>query len=66
MAKALLGHVGVPDPRVIAEVRRLQNRVHELEAQIMRLQSENDSLVAAAHRDDLLTLEVTSKEPALA
>jgi hypothetical protein len=66
MAKALLGHVGALDPRVIAEVRRLRERVQELEAMNLRLQAENDKLAAAVHpTDNLLTLEVT-KEPALA
>ena len=27
MAKALLGHVGGPDPRIVNEMRRLQRRV---------------------------------------
>ncbi|MDQ1712740.1 MAG: hypothetical protein QOE45_2190 [Frankiaceae bacterium] len=35
MAKALLGHVGlVPDLRLAQEVRRLQLRVKELEAEL--------------------------------
>jgi hypothetical protein len=64
MAKALLGHVGGPDPRLVSEVRRLQLRVSELEAHVMRLQAENDSLSAAVHDGQLLTLEV-QHEPAL-
>jgi hypothetical protein len=63
MAKALLGHVGGYDPRMIAEMRRLQQRVHDLESQMLRLQAENDALHAAVSQD-LLTLEV-EREPAL-
>jgi hypothetical protein len=67
MAKALLGHVGGMDPRLIAEVRRLRQQVRELESQILRLQAENDALASAhaAHADDLL-IDVSAKEPALA
>ncbi|HEY8457019.1 MAG TPA: hypothetical protein VIL34_15615 [Actinopolymorphaceae bacterium] len=64
MAKALLGHVGGPDPRLVSEVRRLQKRVSELEAHVMRLQAENDSLNAAIHEGQLLTLE-SQHEPVL-
>ena len=66
MAKALLGHVGGIDPRMLSELRRLQRRVRELEAQVLRLQAENDALGAAAQHDELLTIDVTAKEPALA
>ncbi len=66
MAKALLGHVGGIDPGVIVEVRRLRARVRDLEAEVMRLQSENDALAAALHHHDLIALEVEHKEPALA
>jgi hypothetical protein len=35
MAKALLGHVGIgTDPRLVSELRRLQRRVKELEAEL--------------------------------
>ena len=61
MAKALLGTMSSTDPRVvesmIAENRRLRRRVGDLEAHVLRLQAENDSLAAAAHREPLLTLE---------
>ena len=64
MAKALFGHVGAPDPRMISEMRRLQQRVRDLEAELMRLQDENESLAAeAARSEDMLVLE---REPALA
>ena len=68
MAKALLGYVGGPDPRLAAEMRRLQQRVRDLETEVGRLQEENDAL-AAAHRSEhelLTTLDVPQPEPALA
>ncbi|WP_018655285.1 hypothetical protein [Actinomadura flavalba] len=64
MAKALLGHVGGPDPRMVAEMRRLQRRVRELESELSRLQDENDALATAAG-DDVLSLAVKDREPAL-
>ncbi len=61
MAKALLGTMSGIDPRVLdsvqAENRRLRTRVSDLEAQVLRLSAENDSLAAAAHDEPLLTLE---------
>jgi hypothetical protein len=48
MAKAILGHVGGPDPRLMAEVARLRRRVGELEAELTRLNSENQTLLAAS------------------
>jgi cell division protein FtsB len=62
MAKALLGYMSSStDPRVIAqltaETRRLRQRVADLEAHVLRLQAENDSLAAAVHEEPLLTLE---------
>jgi hypothetical protein len=61
MAKALLGVMTSTDPRVTAtlaaENRRLRQRVADLEAHVLRLQAENDSWVAAAHDEQLLTLE---------
>jgi hypothetical protein len=63
MAKALLGHVGGPDPRLISEMRRLQRRVHDLESELLRVRAENDALAAALHRDELLTVDI--QEPAL-
>jgi regulator of replication initiation timing len=63
MAKALFGHVGGPDPRMVSEMRRLQQRVRDLEAELVRLQEENDALnVEAAHEDML----APDREPALA
>ncbi|MEU4891793.1 hypothetical protein AB0B12_00500 [Streptomyces sp. NPDC044780] len=67
MAKALLGYVGGSDPRVLAEMRRLQQRVQDLESELIRIQAENDALSAAARRDSLLeSIDVSQAEPALA
>ena len=63
MAKALFGHVGGPDPRMLSEMRRLQQRVRDLEAELVRLQEENDALAVEAAHPDLL---VPDREPALA
>jgi hypothetical protein len=63
MAKALYGHVGGPDPRMVSEVRRLQQRVRDLEAELVRLQAQNDAM-AAQFREDMLTIEA-DREPAL-
>jgi hypothetical protein len=62
MAKALLGYVGGPDPRLVSEVRRLQQRVHDLETELLRLQATYDHLaetVDAEHLDaDALTRDL--------
>jgi hypothetical protein len=63
MAKALFGHVGGPDPRMLSEMRRLQQRVRDLEAELVRLQDQNDALAALADHEDML---VPDREPALA
>lgn len=67
MAKALLGHMSSTDPRALAQLmaenQRLRRRVADLEAHLMRLQAENDSLAAAAHREPLLMLD-DSMQPA--
>ncbi len=60
MAKAILGHVGGPDPRMISEMRRLQQRVRDLEAALDRLQEENDALVAEVGHELLIPV----REPA--
>lgn len=64
MAKALVGHVGGPDPRTTMQVRRLQERVRSLETEVLRLRAENDRLTAGLSPEPLISLEV--KEPALA
>lgn len=63
MAKALFGHVGGPDPRMLNEMRRMQRRIDELEAELLRVRAENDALAAELNRDELLT--VSLQEPAL-
>ncbi len=71
MAKALLGYVGGSDPRLLAEMRRLQQRVQDLESELVRIQSENDALNAAvAHHPgesllDGIDIDVHQPEPAL-
>ncbi|MDP9443442.1 MAG: hypothetical protein M3P83_03420 [Actinomycetota bacterium] len=66
MAKALLGYVGGTDPRHLEETRNLRLRVRDLEAQILRLQSENDALTAALRDAQLVALTAGEKarEPA--
>ncbi len=67
MAKAILGYMSSSDPRLVAQLaaenRRLRQRVSELEAHILRLKAENDSLAAAVHDSPLLTLD-ESMQPA--
>lgn len=66
MAKALLGYVGGPDPRMLSEMRRLQQRVQDLESELNRMQAENDALVAVADEHSLLSsIELGQREPAL-
>jgi hypothetical protein len=69
MAKALLGYVGGSDPRLLAEMRRLQRRVQDLESELVRVQAQNDALSAAAHHGDSLLdsidIDVPQAEPAL-
>lgn len=64
MAKALLGYVGGADPRLATEVQRLRKRITDLEAQVTRLQAENDNLAQAADEHNLLD-ETSVAEPAL-
>jgi len=63
MAKAILGHVGGPDPRMLSEMRRLQQRVQDLEAELARLQEANDVLSAGVSQDFIVTDR--AREPAL-
>ncbi|NGN66866.1 hypothetical protein G5C51_23535 [Streptomyces sp. A7024] len=66
MAKALLGYVGGTDPRLLAEMRRLQQRVQDLESELVRIQAENDMLAAAAHSEMTFdNVDVPQAEPAL-
>src|SRR5438067_12743538 len=63
MAKAILGHVGGPDPRMLSEMRRLQQRVQELEAELATLQEANDVLAAGVSHELIVTSR--EREPAL-
>ena len=63
MAKALYGHVGGPDPRLVSEMRRLQRRVRDLEAELVKLQEENDALAAEVGHEMLTAGR--EREPAL-
>jgi hypothetical protein len=50
---------------MVFEVRRLQQRVRELESEVLALRAENDALASSVTPSNLISLEVT-KEPALA
>ncbi len=68
MAKALLGYMSSStDPRVVAQLsaenRRLKQQVADLQAQVLRLEAETDSLAAAVNDSALLTLD-ESMQPA--
>ncbi|GII62015.1 hypothetical protein Ssi03_52890 [Sphaerisporangium siamense] len=63
MAKALLGHVGGLDPRMVSEMRRLQQRIRDLEAELTRLQAQNDALAAQSRDEEFTRLQ--DREPAL-
>jgi hypothetical protein len=52
MAKALLGHVGPTDMRLAMELRRLQLRVKELEAELAATRAAHDLEVS----EELLAL----------
>ena len=66
MAKALLGHVGGPDPRLITEVQRLRRRVTDLEAEVGRLKAENDGLLETSIEHRHMVLDDTAvREPVL-
>jgi hypothetical protein len=64
MAKALLGHLGGPDPVVMAELARLRRRNRDLEDEVERLRAANEALTALVAEDQLLSL-ATEREPAL-
>ena len=70
MAKAILGHVGGVDPRMLAEIAVLRRRVRELQAEVERLAAENAALLSVgAMPEEIITLEAPHAErstPALA
>ena len=76
MAKAILGHVGGTDPRMLAEVAILRRRVRELQAEVERLSAENAALLrvdgglgADVLPDEIISLDAARPErstPALA
>lgn len=63
MAKALFGHVGSPDVRLVDEVRRLRTRVQDLETELARVAATNDALMASVHVED--DIRLLTDEPAL-
>ena len=65
MAKALLGHVGGADLRLVDEIRRLRTRVRDLESEVSRLTAANDALVASVHVEDDIRFLTLDDEPAL-
>jgi hypothetical protein len=68
MAKALLGHVAAVDHRMVSEMRRLKQRVVDLEAYVSRLEDENAALAASKYSSaDGLDSELSEleREPAL-
>jgi hypothetical protein len=73
MAKAILGHIGGPDPRLMAEVTRLRRRVTELQSEVDRLTAENQALlpntIGESLAEEIITLDTARPEhsaPALA
>jgi hypothetical protein len=71
MAKALMGHVGSGlEVRASYELKRLRDRVRELENEVIRLRAENAELTSAARVDEeMMRLTVAENvrdhEPAL-
>jgi len=65
MAKALFGHVGGADLRLVDEVRRLRGRVRALEAELARVTAANDALVASVHVEDDIRLLTLDEQPVL-
>jgi len=48
---------------MISEMRRLQQRIRDLEAELNRLQAQNDALAAQTRDEDLVRLQ--DREPVL-
>ena len=57
MAKAIFGHVGGLDPRLMAELQGLRRRVHELEIELSRARAVNEALAARVDVSDELLAE---------
>ncbi len=75
MAKALLGGVGRMDPHTAMTVRKLHQRIVDLETEILGLRAENETMRAAlTPLDDVVVLTVSAdrarakarKQPAMA
>ena len=47
MAKALIGFIGGPTPEQLRENASLHRRIADLEAEVLRLKTENDGLLQA-------------------
>jgi hypothetical protein len=66
MAKALLGHLGGPDPLVAAELAALRRRITALEDEVARLRALNGELTTLSEEPELLLeAELIDREPAL-
>jgi hypothetical protein len=52
MAKALVGHLGGVEVRMLDEITRLRRRVEALESEVLRLQAAHDGLLAVLDADD--------------
>jgi hypothetical protein len=66
MAKALLGHVSLgPDLHLLAEVRRLRQRVRDLEGEVSRLRATNAALLESVTVEDSDLYAMPAQEPAL-
>lgn len=64
MAKALYGHVGLSqDMRLVSEVRRMRQRIGDLEEEVARLRALNESLTVDMPEREMITLP--EREPAL-
>jgi hypothetical protein len=63
MAKALYGHVGVADVRLVAEIQRLRTRVRDLESELDRALAVNELLASRVDVSD--ELRSLYQEPAL-